>query len=169
MEDLVATWEVPLSDGLHKIDFEHGTTTGKRVIYIDGKAGFIIHDAYNLNITNKQYALFEVTTLNMMGGLLGIAAQRLDVQAGGIRGVSRRQSQLHDQSRPRGWICVRLLTGGQWQKLPQVHGGAVQDHEDLVVALRRRVVSRRAGKRHPRRVGQRTAARRRGCIRGRGQ
>ncbi|CAB3360996.1 Hypothetical predicted protein [Cloeon dipterum] len=37
MDDLVASWEVPLSDGIHKIDFEHGTTTGKRAIYIDGK------------------------------------------------------------------------------------------------------------------------------------
>ncbi|XP_051762287.1 fas apoptotic inhibitory molecule a isoform X4 [Ctenopharyngodon idella] len=35
--DLVAVWEVALSDGVHRIEFEHGTTTGKRVIYIDGK------------------------------------------------------------------------------------------------------------------------------------
>ncbi|XP_061082736.1 fas apoptotic inhibitory molecule a isoform X1 [Conger conger] len=35
--DLVGVWEVALSDGVHRIEFEHGTTTGKRVIYIDGK------------------------------------------------------------------------------------------------------------------------------------
>lgn len=35
--DLVATWEVALSDGVHLIEFEHGTTTGKRVIRVDGK------------------------------------------------------------------------------------------------------------------------------------
>ncbi|XP_046357576.1 fas apoptotic inhibitory molecule 1-like [Haliotis rufescens] len=35
--DLVATWEVALSDGVHSIEFEHGTTTGKRVIRVDGK------------------------------------------------------------------------------------------------------------------------------------
>lgn len=35
--DLVAVWEVALSDGVHRIEFEHGTTTGKRIIYIDGK------------------------------------------------------------------------------------------------------------------------------------
>ncbi|MFT7815847.1 fas apoptotic inhibitory molecule 1-like [Arapaima gigas] len=35
--DLVAVWEVALSDGVHRIEFEHGTTTGKRVIYINGK------------------------------------------------------------------------------------------------------------------------------------
>ena len=37
LSDLVAHWSVPLSDGIHKIEFEHGTTSGKRVIYVDGK------------------------------------------------------------------------------------------------------------------------------------
>ncbi len=35
--DLVATWNVNLPDGNHKIEFEHGTTSGKRVLRIDGK------------------------------------------------------------------------------------------------------------------------------------
>ncbi|XP_044746508.1 fas apoptotic inhibitory molecule 1 [Coccinella septempunctata] len=35
--DLVATWTVPLLDGVHVIEFEHGTTSGKRVIRVDGK------------------------------------------------------------------------------------------------------------------------------------
>ncbi|KAK7482060.1 hypothetical protein BaRGS_00026644 [Batillaria attramentaria] len=35
--DLVAVWEISLSDGVHKIEFEHGTTTGKRVIRVDGE------------------------------------------------------------------------------------------------------------------------------------
>jgi len=35
--DLVAQWQVPLSDGVHFIEFEHGTTTGKRVIRVNGK------------------------------------------------------------------------------------------------------------------------------------
>jgi len=35
--DIVASWEVPLSDGVHLVEFEHGTTTGKRVIRVDGK------------------------------------------------------------------------------------------------------------------------------------
>lgn len=35
--DLVAQWQVPLSDGIHLIEFEHGTTTGKRIIRINGK------------------------------------------------------------------------------------------------------------------------------------
>lgn len=35
MSDLVATWEVPLYDQTHKISFEHGTTTGRRVVKVD--------------------------------------------------------------------------------------------------------------------------------------
>lgn len=35
--DLVGEWTVKLSDGVHKIQFEHGTTTGKRIIRVDGK------------------------------------------------------------------------------------------------------------------------------------
>lgn len=38
--DLAGVWEVALSDGVHRIEFEHGTTTGKRVIYVDGKVTF---------------------------------------------------------------------------------------------------------------------------------
>uniref|UniRef100_A0A915MP59 Uncharacterized protein n=1 Tax=Meloidogyne javanica TaxID=6303 RepID=A0A915MP59_MELJA len=30
--DLVATWTVPMSDKVYKIEFEHGTTTGKRIL-----------------------------------------------------------------------------------------------------------------------------------------
>ncbi|KAL2087467.1 hypothetical protein ACEWY4_016295 [Coilia grayii] len=35
--DIAAVWDVELSDGVYRIEFEHGTTTGKRVIYINGK------------------------------------------------------------------------------------------------------------------------------------
>uniref|UniRef100_A0A8R1IAT4 Uncharacterized protein n=1 Tax=Caenorhabditis japonica TaxID=281687 RepID=A0A8R1IAT4_CAEJA len=35
--DVVATWNVPLHDKVHRIEFEHGTTTGKRVIRVDSK------------------------------------------------------------------------------------------------------------------------------------
>ncbi|XP_014230674.2 fas apoptotic inhibitory molecule 1 isoform X1 [Trichogramma pretiosum] len=32
-----ARWEVPLKDGVHILEFEHGTATGRRVVKIDGK------------------------------------------------------------------------------------------------------------------------------------
>ncbi|XP_054162280.1 fas apoptotic inhibitory molecule 1-like [Oppia nitens] len=37
MSDLVAVWEVPLPDKVHRIEFEHGTTTGKRILKLDGQ------------------------------------------------------------------------------------------------------------------------------------
>lgn len=35
--DVVAEWEVRLADGVHRVLFEHGTTSGKRVVMVDGK------------------------------------------------------------------------------------------------------------------------------------
>ena len=35
--DIVASWSVSLPDGIHSIKFEHGTTTGKRVVWVDNK------------------------------------------------------------------------------------------------------------------------------------
>ncbi|KAM9328498.1 fas apoptotic inhibitory molecule 1-like [Pholidichthys leucotaenia] len=38
--DVVALWEVALSDGVYRIEFSHGTTTGKRIISVNGKEVF---------------------------------------------------------------------------------------------------------------------------------
>ncbi|XP_063322643.1 fas apoptotic inhibitory molecule 1 isoform X2 [Pelmatolapia mariae] len=35
--DVVAVWEVALSDGVYRIEFAHGTTTGKRIVFVNGK------------------------------------------------------------------------------------------------------------------------------------
>lgn len=34
--DIVAEWKLHLPDGVHVVEFEHGTTTGKRVVRVDG-------------------------------------------------------------------------------------------------------------------------------------
>ncbi|XP_068102409.1 fas apoptotic inhibitory molecule 1 isoform X3 [Hyperolius riggenbachi] len=52
MTDLVAVWEVALSDGVHKIEFEHGTTSGKRVVYVDGKE--IIRKDWMFKLVGKE-------------------------------------------------------------------------------------------------------------------
>ncbi len=41
--DLVAVWEVKLPDGVHQVEFEHGTTSGKRVIRVNGKVRHFLH------------------------------------------------------------------------------------------------------------------------------
>lgn len=35
--EVVAHWQVPLKGQVHKIEFEHGTASGRRVIWLDGK------------------------------------------------------------------------------------------------------------------------------------
>ncbi|KAM3857054.1 fas apoptotic inhibitory molecule 1-like [Diretmus argenteus] len=35
--ELVAQWEVGLSDGVYRIEFIHGTTTGRRVVFVNGQ------------------------------------------------------------------------------------------------------------------------------------
>ena len=42
-EDLVAVWNIALADGCFKIEFEHGTTSGRRVIRINGNVLTEIH------------------------------------------------------------------------------------------------------------------------------
>jgi hypothetical protein len=67
--DLVAFWSVPLLDGVHTVEFEHGGTTGKRVIRVDGKVRF-------------QFSLPNVDSV-----LSGDFEEGLDVQARGGREV----------------------------------------------------------------------------------
>ncbi|XP_003502561.2 fas apoptotic inhibitory molecule 1 [Cricetulus griseus] len=52
MTDIVAIWDVILSDGAHKIEFEHGTTSGKRVVYVDGKEE--IRKDWMFNLVGKE-------------------------------------------------------------------------------------------------------------------
>ncbi|XP_005367878.1 fas apoptotic inhibitory molecule 1 [Microtus ochrogaster] len=52
MSDVVAIWDVILSDGIHKIEFEHGTTSGKRVVYVDGKEE--IRKEWMFNLVGKE-------------------------------------------------------------------------------------------------------------------
>lgn len=51
--DVVAKWQISSHGKLHKIEFEHGTTSGKRVLWIDGQViinclMFIISRTFNV-------------------------------------------------------------------------------------------------------------------------
>ncbi|CAI5445158.1 unnamed protein product [Caenorhabditis angaria] len=58
--DSVATWNVPLHDKIHKIEFEHGTTTGKRVVKVDGKE--ILRRDWMFKLVGKEH--FKVGDMN---------------------------------------------------------------------------------------------------------
>ncbi len=64
-QDIVGIWDVPLQDGVHRIEFEHGTTTGKRVIRVDGK----VHAQTSTPPKRTEFAS-------------GSVSKRLDVQVG---------------------------------------------------------------------------------------
>lgn len=34
-DDLVASWELPYNGQVHRIEFEHGTTSGRRIVRVD--------------------------------------------------------------------------------------------------------------------------------------
>ncbi|KAF1746598.1 hypothetical protein GCK72_023055 [Caenorhabditis remanei] len=60
--DRVASWNVPLRTQIHKIDFEHGTTTGKRVIRVDGVE--ILRRDWMFKLVGKEVFKFG-TTINV--------------------------------------------------------------------------------------------------------
>ncbi|CAF3536402.1 unnamed protein product [Rotaria sp. Silwood2] len=67
MSDVAESWQVPLSDGVHKIEFEYGTTSGKRVIRVDNKE-VLLHDCL--------FKLVEKDTLD-----LWVNSQRIEADA----------------------------------------------------------------------------------------
>lgn len=48
--DLVAVWDIPLTDGVHTVELEHGTLTGKRVIRVDGKVWLFFFLLFFINL-----------------------------------------------------------------------------------------------------------------------
>lgn len=40
-KDIIAEWRIPIKGKLHKIEFEHGTASGKRVLWINDKVSRI--------------------------------------------------------------------------------------------------------------------------------
>lgn len=53
MSDLVGIWEVSLSDGVHTVKFEHGTTTGKRLILVDDKE--VVRHNWMFKLVGKEH------------------------------------------------------------------------------------------------------------------
>ncbi|XP_058794223.1 fas apoptotic inhibitory molecule 1 [Phymastichus coffea] len=52
-----ARWEVPLSDGVHVIEFEHGTATGRRIVKIDGKV--LVNREWMFRLVGDEIFQFE--------------------------------------------------------------------------------------------------------------
>ncbi|XP_033334712.1 fas apoptotic inhibitory molecule 1 [Megalopta genalis] len=57
LEVPTAKWNVPLSDGNHVIEFEHGTATGRRVIRVDGKE--LVHREWMFELVGDEVFMFS--------------------------------------------------------------------------------------------------------------
>ncbi|KAL3097470.1 hypothetical protein niasHS_003918 [Heterodera schachtii] len=79
--DLVATWQVPMSDKMHKIEFEHGTTTGKRILRVDGKE--ILRHEWMFKLVGRE--MFELNGVRCAISIdaVGIFAYEYSLTVGG--------------------------------------------------------------------------------------
>ncbi|XP_044007545.1 fas apoptotic inhibitory molecule 1 isoform X2 [Aphidius gifuensis] len=59
MGEPTAKWIVPLSDGNHVIEFDHGTATGRRVVKIDGK--IIVHREWMFRLVGDEIVMLDDT------------------------------------------------------------------------------------------------------------
>ncbi|XP_014473590.1 PREDICTED: fas apoptotic inhibitory molecule 1 [Dinoponera quadriceps] len=59
MNEPTAKWTVPMSDGNHVVEFEHGTATGKRVVKIDGNE--IVHRDWMFRLVGDEIFMFNST------------------------------------------------------------------------------------------------------------
>lgn len=76
--DLAAVWDVALSDGVHRIAFEHGTTTGKRVIYVDGK----VHSGIFFVFENSPRGVYGTCFCQIAQGLRPVLKGRSNLTLG---------------------------------------------------------------------------------------
>ncbi|KAK1122141.1 hypothetical protein K0M31_009369 [Melipona bicolor] len=71
LDEPTAKWNVPLSDGNHVIEFEHGTATGRRLVRIDGKE--IVHRDWMFHLVGDEIFSFNdnrfVIRINPIPGL----------------------------------------------------------------------------------------------------
>lgn len=59
-KEIVGSWDVPLRGKIYKVEFEHGTTTGKRVLWIDGQVWLeILLHVHIEHIFNGFYIFFR--------------------------------------------------------------------------------------------------------------
>ncbi|KAI6177617.1 Fas apoptotic inhibitory molecule 1 [Aphelenchoides bicaudatus] len=83
--DLVAVWNIPLSDKMYKIEFEHGTTTGKRVIPSKWPCKFdeIVRHDWLFKLVGRECFEIKSTRCTITIEAIGIFAYEYSIQVGG--------------------------------------------------------------------------------------
>ncbi|KAI6235145.1 Fas apoptotic inhibitory molecule 1 [Aphelenchoides besseyi] len=79
--DVVATWDISMSDRMYRIEFEHGTTTGKRVVRVNGKE--IVRHDWMFKLVGRE--AFEINGVRCIITIeaVGIFAYEYSIQVNG--------------------------------------------------------------------------------------
>ncbi|PAA78198.1 hypothetical protein BOX15_Mlig019786g3, partial [Macrostomum lignano] len=69
---IVAKWEIPLSDGVYTVEFEHGTASGTRAIFINGKCirrqefKFALIGEEHFKVGSEAHCTVQIKTVSSM-------------------------------------------------------------------------------------------------------
>ncbi|GMT17979.1 hypothetical protein PFISCL1PPCAC_9276, partial [Pristionchus fissidentatus] len=79
--DTVAVWHVPLQDKVHRIEFEHGTTTGRRLIKVDGAE--MIRRDWMFKLVGKEHFKLGSISCTITVEAIGTFAYEYSLEVGG--------------------------------------------------------------------------------------
>ncbi|XP_037552237.1 fas apoptotic inhibitory molecule 1 isoform X2 [Nematolebias whitei] len=99
--DAVAVWDVGLSDRVHRVEFCHGTTTGKRVVYVNGKQ----------EVLRRDWMFKLVGTETFM---VGLSKTRATISIEAASGLAYQYSLLVDGKSLQDFISNRAKTTKTW-------------------------------------------------------
>uniref|UniRef100_A0A915CTJ7 Fas apoptotic inhibitory molecule 1 n=1 Tax=Ditylenchus dipsaci TaxID=166011 RepID=A0A915CTJ7_9BILA len=121
--DIVATWNVPMSDKLYKIEFYHGTTTGKRIVKVNGRD--IVRRDFLFKLVGRE--LFEINSVRCAIAIeaIGIFAYEYSLQVGG-----KSFEKFRDQQSKA--LLVWLVTVGDAPKTVQSAEGEEQLYDTRI-------------------------------------
>ncbi|CAK5102186.1 unnamed protein product [Meloidogyne enterolobii] len=153
--DLVATWTVPMSDKVYKIEFDHGTTTGKRILRVNGKE-IIKHD-WMFKLVGRE--IFELNGVNIEA--VGIFAYEYTLQVGGKTYEKFREQQkkalqiwLVRMAEEEIRICLEKETLDVWVNGSKVETtgefveeGGTKTHFEIGAGASAYIISQSSGKR----------------------
>ncbi|CAJ0941813.1 unnamed protein product, partial [Mesorhabditis belari] len=89
--DIVARWTVPLQDHIHVIEFEHGTTTGRRVLRVDGKE--ILKREWMFKLVGKEHFNVANAKCQVTVEAMGTFAYNYSLEVNGKKYETFREEQ----------------------------------------------------------------------------
>ena len=133
--DLVAVWEIHLADGIHMIEFEHGTTSGKRVVRINRQ-----------EILRKEWMFKLVGTESFNVGKNKTLCVIKIEPVGGF--TYQYTLEVQNSMLCENMLILNIESSGGWEIFQEVHRVSGEDNEDLDPACGGHDVQGGAGEGH---------------------